>query len=62
MISASKRSEPVTEVLVIIARRAVGERVEEALVVSSVESSVRRGVGRGFEAVVRLVDDSQWAL
>ena len=50
-----------TEVLVIMARRVVGERVEGALVVSSVKNSVRRGVGRGLEAVVLLVADSLWA-
>ena len=48
-------------VLVIIARRVVGERVEGALVVASVKNSVRRGVGRGFEEVVLLVADSQCA-
>jgi len=38
----------------IIARRAVDERVEEAPVVPSLKRSVRRRVGRGFEAVVLL--------
>ena len=45
----------------IIARRAVGERVEGAPVVPPLKKSVRRRVGGGFEAVVLLGASLQWA-